>query len=230
MLFPQFPKTRPALPPEYLQVYEEQYKRNRQGKSAASAIAQRMEAWMHSRVAAGVRPGATTLEVGAGTLNHLPYEPSSDPYDIVEPAEFLYRGSPLLARVRNIYRDVRDIPPVVRYARIISIATFEHVCDLPEVVARCGLLLQPEGHLQVAIPSEGTPLWNLGWRFTTGLEFRLRHRLDYGVLVRHEHVNTAREIEQVLRGFFSSVRRRVLGVSRWLSLYQYYDCSSPKGS
>lgn len=67
-------------------------------------------------------------------------------------------------------------------------------------------------------------LWSLGWRLTTGLEFRWRYGQDYGHLMRHEHVNTAGEIEEVLQLFFADIRVRVLGVSRSLSLYRFLEC------
>jgi hypothetical protein len=78
--------------------------------------------------------------------------------------------------------------------------------------------------MRIGIPSEGTILWRIGWALTTGIEFRARHGLNYGVLMRHEHVNTASEIESVLRVFFKAVRREVYGVMPALSLYQFFEC------
>ena len=227
----RFPKRRSPLPPEFERIYAEHYKENRSGGSPASSLAQRMEAWLHHCVAADVKrdpdtPRAT-LELGAGTLNQLKYEPQAGPYDVVEPFRSLFEDSPVLPRVRNVYADIADVPGDARYDRITAVATFEHICNLPEVVARAGLLLNAGGSLRISIPSEGTPLWTLGWKVTTGLEFRLRHGLDYGVLMRHEHVNTAKEIEAVLRHFFRDVRTSVFGVSRGLSLYQFHACTAP---
>ena len=229
-MFEQFPKTRPPLPKEIADIYSVHYKSNREGKTTASSLAQKVEGWMHKQVAKDLvgdsRP-KTTLEIGAGTLNQLAHEPERGPYDIVEPFKELYEGSSRLKRVRNIYRDIGEVPAAMRYDRITSVATFEHICNLPEVVAKCGLLLAPEGSLRASIPSEGTPLWTLGWKLTTGLEFRLRYRLDYGVLMRHEHVNQAKEIEEVLRYFFAGVESRSFGMSKYFSLYQFYACKNP---
>ena len=223
----RFPKQRPELPEAYQRIYLEHYKRNREGASPASAAVKWMESWMHRQVAAdtATRPaGYTTLEVGAGTLNHLEYEPTSTHYDAVEPLAELYRASPMRSRVTNLYADLSEVPQR-EYDRIVSIAVFEHLCDLPATIKQCGQLLARDGQLRVAIPSEGTILWTMGWMFTTGVEFRLRHGLDYGVLMRHEHVNTAEEIEVVLRTFFKRVRRSVFGVSRAVSFYQFFECS-----
>ena len=84
---------------------------------------------MHRKLAEDVRSGSpkSTLEIGAGTLNQLPYEPLSDPYDIIEPFRDLYESSPNLARVRNIYDDILEIPHTAKYDRIISVAVLEHI-------------------------------------------------------------------------------------------------------
>jgi len=228
-MFEQFPKTRPQLPKEIAEIYAVQYKSNREGQTTASSLSQKVESWMHKQVAgdlAGAKP-LSTLEIGAGTLNQLRHEPESGPYDIVEPFKELYAGSPLLRRVRNVYADISEVPASARYDRITSVATFEHICNLPEVVARCGTLLEPRGSLRVSIPSEGTPVWTLGWKLTTGLEFRLKHGLDYGLLMRYEHVNRAKEIEDVLRHFFTEIAWKSFGVCKFLSLYQFYECKNP---
>ena len=230
-LLSRFPKAKPELPPAYRSIYVEHYRRNRDGASPATSIAKRMESWMHRKVAedtVGRAPGYSTLEIGAGTLNHLVYEPSSTPYDIVEPFVELYAASPLRSRIANTYSDLRDIPGA-HYDRIVSVAAFEHLCELPSIVARCGLLLADRGQLRVAVPSEGTILWTLGWKLTTGIEFRLKHGLDYGVLMRHEHVNTADEVAGVLRFFFRSVRTSIFGITPALSFYQSFSCADPDG-
>jgi len=224
-----FPKVRPELPEAYRKIYAEHYRRNREGLSPASSLSQRMEAWMHRRVARDAVNRATpskTLEVGAGNLNHVQYEPKSEIYDVVEELLELPEASPRRNRVRNAYRTVHEIRNE-SYNRIVSIAVFEHLCDLPATVAKCGLLLAPGGRMWIGIPSEGTILWRLGWEMTTGMEFRSRYKLNYGVLMRHEHVNSAKEIEGVLRFFFKTVRREVLGLMPALSVYQYLECSEP---
>jgi hypothetical protein len=104
----------------------------------------------------------------------------------------------------------------------------EHVANLPELVARAGLLLAEGGSFRAGIPSEGTILWRLGWQLTTALDFRARHNLDYKVLMRYEHVNTAAEIEEVLRYFFGMTQCSVFGLMRSLSFYQFFACAKPK--
>lgn len=226
-----FPKVRPALPDGIAKIYETHYKQNRRGETPASSLSRRMESWLHRTVASDIRRDPTrraTLEIGAGTLNQLGYEPEVGPYDVVEPFRELYEGSSLLSRVRSVYTDIDDVPEDLRYDRITAIAALEHICALPDVIAKSGVLLKEDGVLRASIPSEGTLLWTLGWKLTTGLEFRLKHGLDYGLLVKYEHVNNAAEIEGVLEYFFADVRCKVFGVSRGLSFYQFFACARPR--
>lgn len=229
-MFDQFPKVRPELPPAYRALYERQYEENRNGKTAAASATQRLERWLHRKVAADTAPNKATLELGAGTLNQLPFEAENSAYDIVEPMAFLYETSPLRSRVRNTYSSIHEVPNTVRYDRIISCAVLEHVCDLPDVIRKSAQLLAPGGSFRASIPAHGGFLWKLGWQMTTGLEFRMRHKLDYGVIMDHEHVNTAREVEEVVRHFFWDVKVKSFGVGRHLSLYRFIEASGQRAA
>jgi hypothetical protein len=225
-----FPKTRPPLSPKLQAIYARQYKENREGETTAASLSQRLEAWMHRQVAADVAAGQVraTLELGAGTLNQLRHERFTTPYDIVEPFAELFADSPERGRVRHAYEDIAEAPAGARYERITSIAALEHICDLPLVLARSAQLLTPDGVFRAAIPAEGGLLWRLGWSLTTGLEFRLRHGLDYGELMRHEHVNTAAEIEALVKALFGEVQIKSFGLGRQLSLYRFIAARRPK--
>lgn len=220
------------MPKRMAEIYSVHYKRNREGRTPASSISSKLESWLHKKVAndliSPVKSEISTLELGAGTLNQLLYEPDVGPYDIVEPFTDLFMNSSLLKRVRNTYKDISEVPENRRYHRITSVATLEHICNLPEVIAKSGLLMTENGVFRASIPSEGTLPWLLGWKLTTGLEFRLKYRMDYGLLMRHEHVNTASEIEFILKFFFRNIRTRLFGFTRNLSLYRFHECRNPK--
>jgi len=229
-LLASYPRVRPPLSPEHRALYVEHHRANRLGASPLQAMALRLESWMHRQVSAGW-PSRTDsiLEIGAGTLNHVAYEPACRHYDVVEPFEALYADSPQRSRVAAIYADIRDVPPQNRYGRVLSVAVLEHLTDLPAVVARGGLLMAPGGMFQAAIPSEGGFLWGATWRCTTGVVFRLRTGLDYASLMRHEHVNDAGEILETLHHFFSFVRVRRFPLSlHHLSLYTYVEATEPR--
>ena len=137
MSFGNYPKQRPELPEAYKKIYTSWYRINRNGESQATSLSQKMEQWLHRKVAQDVRHNDSlkTLEIGAGTLNQLMYE-STRQYDIVEPFQELYESSPFKSRIGRIYTDISLISDEQKYDRIIAIACFEHICNLPDVVAK----------------------------------------------------------------------------------------------
>jgi len=227
-MFENYPKTRSSLPSDFQRIYNEHYKNNRDGETTGASLSQKMESWMHKKVAKDLKRASnkSTLEIGAGTLNQLKYE-KTQPYDIIEPFTELYANSPHIAHTRNIYKDIDEVEFSTKYDRITSIATFEHILDLPKVVAKCALLLNENGTLRVSIPNEGTILWKLGWKLTTGLEFKVKYGLNYETLMKYEHVNTADEIEKILNYFFKKCRCSCFGLGKKWAFYRFYECSEP---
>ncbi|MCA9399030.1 MAG: class I SAM-dependent methyltransferase [Candidatus Omnitrophica bacterium] len=229
-MFSHYPKKREPLPPEYQAIYKQHFAENRKGSTRTSSAASKMEAWMHRRIAEDVEKAVQsprTLELGAGGLNHLCYEPDVKHYDVVEPYTDLIQESPYKDRVQHFYKDIFEVPQEPLYQRIISIAVLEHLEELPRIVAKSGLLMTEDGSFRAGIPNEGTILWKLGYRLTTGIEFRQRYKLDYEILMRHEHVNTADDIDAVLTYFFQKVRCRVFGLSKGFAFYRFYECHGP---
>jgi hypothetical protein len=228
IMFENYPKIRPKLTPDFEKNYNEHYKNNRDGATTGASLAQKMESWMHKKVAKDVKNNTqkSTLEIGAGTLNQLKYE-KTEPYDIIEPFTELFVNSQYIKHIRTVYKDMDEVETSVKYDRITSIATFEHILDLPKVVAKSALLLNENGVLRVAIPNEGSILWKLGWKFTTGLEFKSKYGLDYEILMKHEHVNTAAEIEEILNYFFKKCKCSCFGMGKKIAFYRFYECFEP---
>ncbi len=221
-----FPKVRTELPEEYKKIWDEHYLDSRKGRTKATRASSKMESWLHRRVAESANEEMRTLEIGAGTLNQLEYE-KSNIYDIVEPQHMLYKDSEYFAMIRKQYDDINEIPSGSKYDRIISVATFEHICNLPEVVEKCASMLEENGVLAVSIPNEGRFLWHFAYTMTTGREFKKKFGLDYEIWMRYEHVNTSDEIDVILRHYFKNVRMKLLGIGKTLSLYRYYECRGP---
>ncbi|MBU3584105.1 class I SAM-dependent methyltransferase [Polynucleobacter sp. 15G-AUS-farblos] len=231
----KFPKIRPALPKEIELIHNAHYHKNREGETPITSISQKMESWLHKKVADDVcnhqspsSPEISTLEIGAGSLNQLPYEPEVGPYDIIEPFTNLYKDKSNLSRIRNKFLDINEINLLPQYDRVTSIAALEHITNLPEVVAKSGLLLKENGRFRAAIPNEGTFLWTLGWKLTTGIEFKLKYGLDYSKLMAHEHVNTSCEIIEIANYFFKKVRIKSFGLNRAIAFYVFLDCQEPR--
>ncbi|MCW5981741.1 MAG: methyltransferase domain-containing protein [Bryobacteraceae bacterium] len=227
-LLRQYPRRKPDLPEPHRRFYAEHIRESRTGANRLLRRVNRLERWMHNRVAACRKPGEHILEIGAGTLNHLPFEQSAGSYDAIEPMESLWRDSVWRSRVRKVYPDLGAVPPENRYDRILSIAVLEHVGDLPRLVASSAMLLRPDGVWQAAIPSEGGFLWGAAWRLTTGLAFRLQRGCSYAPLMRHEHINTAVEVTLLLEWFFAKVSVAQFPFPwRHASFYRYLECRRP---
>jgi SAM-dependent methyltransferase len=230
LLLRSYPRKRPEIPKAYEEVYMDAYVNSREGGTLITRLSLWMERWMHRQVAHSPR-SFPLLEIGAGTLNHVAFEPGSGRYDIVEPYARLFEGKQYLSRINRIYKDIADVPGNASYLRIISVAVFEHVTDLPTLVARTRHLLEPDGVLRTAIPSEGGLLWYLAWRFGTGLGFWLKYRLSYAPFQRREHVNSADEIEMIIRLNYEDVSiRRFPLKHRHLSFYTFIEAKKPRSS
>lgn len=222
----RFPKVRVPLPPAYQRIFDEHYLDSREGRTAVTSLASKMESWLHRRVAKTAQKESKTLEIGAGTLNQLRFE-QTETYDIVEPYRLLFEKSPFLMRVRNVYSDISEVPLEAYYDRITSVACFEHICNLPEVIESCTRLIKRDGVLAVSIPNEGRFLWHLAYTLTTGKDFHRKYGLDYDVWMRYEHVNTADEIETLLNHYWGEVKQSLFGINRDLAFYRYYECRKP---
>ena len=232
-LLGQFPKTRPPLTERHIETYESELARNRGSGGLLYRGVAYMEGWMHrSIVRHGRGYAGPVLELGAGNLNHVQYEPDTTPYDALEPLPELCLKSHQAGHVRQLfdsYERLSEIASEDGYSRIFSTAVLEHLEDLPRVVAESArLLAQSDGSFQAGIPSEGGLGWGLAWRLSTGIAYRLRTGVDYVTLMRHEHINNSNEIESVVRLFFDNVRvRRYPLPGKHLSLYSYIHADQP---
>ena len=222
-----FPKNRVDLPQAYQDIYAKHYLINREGKSKTTSLSQKLERWLHKQVAKDVVHGVakSTLEIGAGTLNQVDYEPKVGPYDIIEPFKELFEGSPKLSHIDQVYDDISEVE-VNEYDRITSVAVFEHIMDLPYVVAKSALLLKQDGCIRTAIPNEGTFMWKLGTK-VTGREFKKKYGLDYQTLMTYEHVNKAKEIKEVLNCFFDCTKSSTFGVTSAVGFYRFFEHKNP---
>lgn len=225
----RFPKHRSSLPTEYLAVYDSEYLANRTAGGLANRIARALESWMHKKVAGSATTmSEAVLELGAGSLNHLPWEGNYASYDVVEPYKRLLDSSSNIALVRHTYSDISEVPEKALYDRVISIAVLEHLLDLPKEIANSGLRLLDGGRFCAGIPSEGGLLWKMAWKYGTGPGFKRRTGLDYETVMQHEHVNTADEVEKCIRYFFDDVRiQRFPLPAKSLSLYTFIEAARP---
>ena len=193
------------LPTAYQKIYDEFYLDYALSSTRSRKLASLLESWYHRKVSR-VRSNntSTILEIGAGSLSHVGYETAYIKYDVVEPKEFLLESANPIqrAKISNAFLSLKDVPSENRYSKIISIACLEHVDELESHLVLIKRLLADRGLFVVAIPAEGELLWWLGWRLTTGLSFWMKYKLDYGVIMKYEHVNSAAQIISAIRRHF----------------------------
>ena len=227
-LLKSYPRERPPFSKAHEACFVAEYQRNRAGRKGLNAAVARLESWMHTTISHQASPGRI-LELGAGNLNHVPYEPKAPVYDVIEPFHDLWKTSPYRNEVSSFFDDIGDVPAGRRYDRVISVAVLEHLTDLPGIVAQAALLLDSNGRFQAGIPTEGGLLWGLAWRSTTGIAYRLRTKLDYASVIRHEHINNSDEITAVLQHFFHRVALRRFPINiKHFSFYTVIDALDPK--
>jgi hypothetical protein len=228
----QWPKHRPALPQEYLSVYQDHMAINRGGGTVLNRASLWFEEWMHRSVAT---PAARfVLELGAGNLNHRRFEPHAVRYDAIEPLAEIAMNARSTTTQPWEYLGGYDalanlaISSGPAYDKVLSVAVLEHLEDLPAVVAASALLLLPGGTFAAGIPSEGGFLWNAAWKATTGRAFMRRYGLDYATLMAWEHINTAPEITDVISTLFHKVSvRRFPGPTLSTSMYTAIHAQDP---
>ena len=195
------------LPKKYREIYENFYIDYSQANTFFRKLSLFVEKWYHLKAYKAKTDAHSILEIGAGNLNHVKFEKNYKIYDVVEPKDYLIRASdPVMRkRVRNVYKDIENIPEGLIYDKIISIAVLEHIENLELILEKTSKKLSDNGKFIVEIPAEGEFLWWLGWRLTTGIGFWLKYRLDYGVIMRFEHVNKAHKIIVSLKKYFNIV-------------------------
>ncbi|MDP3560387.1 MAG: hypothetical protein Q8R79_08600 [Legionellaceae bacterium] len=224
-LISSYPRERYPLSPAHEKIFDVEYKMNREGSNGfIGKIVRKLEEWMHVHVAKYSGIGSS-LEVGAGTLNHLQFEDLRQAYDIVEPYELLYSDKTNeLSKIRDVYSSIASIPIDKKYSRVISIAVLEHMTDLPSELEAIYLRLKDGGVFQAAIPSEGGFLWGISWRLTTAISYKLRTGLSYASIMKHEHLNNADEILLLINHYFSDIKiKRFPFNNSHLSFYTYIE-------
>jgi len=195
------------LPRKYREIYENFYIDYSQANTFFRKLSLFVEKWYHLKAYKAKTDSHSILEIGAGNLNHVKFEKNFKIYDVVEPKDYLIKASdPVMRkRVRNVYKDIENIPEDFIYDKIISIGVLEHIENLELILEKITKKLCDNGKFIVVIPAEGEFLWWLGWRLTTGIGFWLKYRLDYGVIMRFEHVNKASKIIASLKKYFNIV-------------------------
>lgn len=151
------------------------------------------------------RPGST-LDIGAGLGQHIPYEDlSAQEYHAVELRQDMAKT--IVQNFPNVHTLIGDCQQGLPYDdssfdRVVAIHVLEHLPNLPGALSEIRRLLKPDGLLSVVIPCEGGVGYSLGRRVTTQRVFEKRYKTKYRWHVKSDHVNSAREVIAQLEAHF----------------------------
>ncbi len=201
-LLKKYPKKRAKLNLNIKKIFEDEYRRNR-----SNFLSQLSESWLHYSIKGRKEKNQKTLEIGAGSLNHIPYEnlkKKNKYYDVIEPQKFLYKKSPHKNYINKFYKNIKDTPKHC-YDRIISCAVLEHLTDLPRFLYLASNKLKIKGYHSHSIPCEGYPTWDITWFIMSGITFKLRTGENFSDIQKHEHVNNHDEILSLIKFFYKEV-------------------------
>jgi SAM-dependent methyltransferase len=166
-----------------------------------------VERFNHGYVAGlGTPRGSRTLEVGAGIGGHLPFEDlEAQEYHVLESrAQFCERLAELHPAQYVHHGSIEESQPFPDgfFDRIVTIHVLEHLHNLPAALDEMARLLRPGGIFDVVLPTEGSIAYEIARKVSAERMFRRRFGLDYGPIIRNEHVNTYEEVMSLLRGRF----------------------------
>lgn len=151
-----------------------------------------------------------TLEVGAGSGEHLSYESLSAEqgrnYVAVDIRENMVaeirRRFPLIRAIAADCQVRLDFPDA-HFDRILAIHVLEHLPNLPAAVAELHRLCDKNrGVLSIVIPCEGSLAYGLARRISARRIFEKRYRSSYQWYIEREHINRPVEIfKEIARHF-----------------------------
>jgi len=202
-----WPKVLPPLDPASRRIHDEFMRDWLEALPNRYRIADRFN---HRYAARNNGPFLRTLEIGAGTGEHLRHEQLTaeqrNGYVALElrenvAARFRERHPDIAIAVGDCQR--RLAFPDGHFDRVLAIHVFEHLPDLPRAVDEAHrLLAKPSGRLVVVIPCEGGLAYGIARRISAKRIFERRYGRPYREFIEREHLSRPAEvIEEVLRRF-----------------------------
>ena len=210
-----WPKTPPILTPEQLKAREGFMKLWHQVLPKKYGLIEKFNQGYVAQLP--LKKGSVTLEVGAGLGEHAKYEDlGNQEYYCLEYREEFCKElrKVIFPPERVLCGDIQKTQKwdAATFDRIIAIHVLEHLLDLPAALAEISRLLKPGGVFDVVIPTEGGFAYSLARKISAERVFRKNFKMDYGPIIKNEHVSTYHEITEVLfanfrlqtRSFFPS--------------------------
>jgi ubiquinone/menaquinone biosynthesis C-methylase UbiE len=152
-----------------------------------------------------------TLEVGAGTGEHIRYEKLSvkqrEGYFAVDIRENMVH------ELRNNFPEIKSIVGDCQermnfedgyFDRILAIHVLEHLPNLPAAIQELHRLCDKKrGVLSIVIPCEGSLAYTFARKISAQRIFEARYNQSYKWFIQREHINLPTEIFEELSRFFT---------------------------
>jgi len=154
-----------------------------------------------------------TLEIGAGTGEHLKYERLDEQqktnYFAVDIRENM------VAEFRNKFPDIRAVVGDCQmhmdfedgyFDRILAVHVLEHLPNLPAAVKEMHRLCDKNrGVLSIVIPCEGSLAYSIARKISAQRIFEARYKQSYRWFIEREHLSRPHEIFEELSPYFSLI-------------------------
>lgn len=153
-----------------------------------------------------IKPGSVTLEIGAGLGAHAAFEDlTHQDYFLMEYREdFCKELRKKFNPEKVVCGDIqKQLPfPAQKFDRVVAIHVLEHLPDLPKALVEIKRLMKHDGVFDIVLPCEGGLAYTLARKISAERMFRKRFKMDYGPIIKNEHVSTYQEIVTELKKHF----------------------------
>lgn len=153
-----------------------------------------------------------TIEIGAGLGEHLEYEDlARQDYTCIElRPEMAARLHERFPAVSTIVGDCQERLPFEdgSFDRAIAIHVLEHLPNLPAALDEIRRVVRTGGKVGIVIPCDPGLAYGLARRISAKRIFERRYNQPYEWFIRMEHINTPREIMDLVRERFEIVHSR----------------------
>lgn len=147
-----------------------------------------------------------TLEIGAGLGEHIYYEDlNGQDYCAMELRDNMAKV--IKEKFQNVKVYVGDCQERLPFDndsidRIIAIHVLEHLPNLPNALQEIHRILNNNGVFQVVIPCEGGIAYSIARKISAERIFKKHFNMDYGWLIKTEHINVPSEIIEEINCLF----------------------------
>ncbi|MDK2979829.1 MAG: hypothetical protein PWQ55_176 [Chloroflexota bacterium] len=153
----------------------------------------------------------TVMEIGCGQGHHLVY--SGHPYDHYIGMDHKFNRMQIVSQRPShpaaLNADAFQLPLADKSLDcVLSIYIMEHLRELRAHLLEIRRVLKDNGKLLIALPAEGGFLYSLGRSLTSKPHMEKKYGIDYDAIVHYEHVNTYRQVYQVVSEVFQVTKRR----------------------